>query len=272
LLDLEAARRYVVELINHDRALHDLPPVELDDDANAAGQDHAEDMLTHGYTAHWGADGSVPEERYTRAGGADFVSENAACFFDGQKRPVETGARFDPKLVEGIEAAFIGEKPPNDGHRLNILKLRHNRVGIGIAKTQGLAQPCLTEEFVDRYGEFDALPKKAKLGQTLRIAGSVSAPAEFAGVGLSRIEPAHPLSVQQLNETSTYRQPEPYVLYFPEGFKTPKPVTVSGRSFEISVPLSDGHTAGRYGVSIWARFPETGDEAVPISQRTIDVR
>jgi uncharacterized protein YkwD len=271
-LDLDAARRYVVELVNHDRALQDLPPVELDETASAAGQEHAADMVTHGYTAHWGSDGSVPEDRYTRADGTHFVQENAACFFDGQGREIERDAHYPPALLEAIEAAFIGEKPPHDGHRLNILKLRHNRLGVGIVKPVGVDQPCLAQEFIDDYGDYSALPRRAKIGQSIHVSGTVEAPAEFLGVGISRIEPAHPLNAKQLNETSTYRQPEPHVLYFPKGYKTPKPVSVSGRSFEIDVPLSEHGRVGRYGVSIWAKFPETGDEAVPISQRTIEVR
>lgn len=271
-LDLAAARHYVVELVNHDRARHGLDPVELDDVASVAGQDHTEDMVRHGYKGHWGTDGSVPEERYTRAGGTDVDQENAFCFFDGETRAIDSGATFDPALLETVEAAFIDEKPPNDGHRLNILKPRHNRVGIGIVKAAGVEQPCLSQEFVDDYGNYDALPRRAKVGQNVRIAGSVNEPAQFAGIGLSRIEAAHPLSARQINETTIYKMPGVYVLYSPKGYVTPKPVNVSGKSFEIEVPISDHGRKGRYGVSIWARFPETGDEAVPISLRIIEVR
>src|ERR1700675_435129 len=68
-MDVEQARRYVLSLVNRDRAANGLPPVVLDDTASRAGQRHADDMARSGYTAHWGTDGSVPEERYSDAGG-----------------------------------------------------------------------------------------------------------------------------------------------------------------------------------------------------------
>ena len=70
-MNLEQARRYVLALVNHDRAEHGLAPVVMDDAASRAGQRHAEDMARVGYTAHWGSDGSVPEQRYSEAGGSD---------------------------------------------------------------------------------------------------------------------------------------------------------------------------------------------------------
>src|SRR3954465_4424179 len=85
-LELETARRYVLELVNADRRATGLPPVERDEVAESAAQEHAEDMAHLGFTAHWGSDGSVPEERYTIPGGGRFGQENAACFSDAARR------------------------------------------------------------------------------------------------------------------------------------------------------------------------------------------
>src|SRR5690606_20037190 len=68
-LSQEQAERYVVQLVNRHRAAHDLKPVERDDVAAKAAQRHAADMTRVGFTAHWGSDGSVPEQRYSEAGG-----------------------------------------------------------------------------------------------------------------------------------------------------------------------------------------------------------
>jgi uncharacterized protein YkwD len=252
---LEDARRYVLGLVNRDRAEAGLDPVERDEIAERAGQRHVEDMTEHGFTAHWGTDGSVPEQRYTEAGGVHFAQENAACFFDGQAREIDKNPSFDAAMLDQIESAFIHEQPPNDGHRKNILKKWHNKVGIGLAKPVGVNQPCMAQEFVDEYGDYD---------------GCVEKPAEFGGVGLARIDRAQPLSVAHLNGTSSYPVPEPYVVYFPEGYKTPKPVKVQGNHFDIDLTLSHGGP-GRYQVSVWGRYP--GREAcVMVSLRTIDVR
>ncbi|HWO08033.1 MAG TPA: CAP domain-containing protein, partial [Polyangiaceae bacterium] len=101
-LDLEAARAYLLELVNRARAEHGLELVVRDETAEQAAQGHAEDMAHFGYTAHWGTDGSVPEERYTLAGGVHFVQENAACFFDGEQRALDPAARFSRSALEQI--------------------------------------------------------------------------------------------------------------------------------------------------------------------------
>lgn len=270
-MNADDAAKYVLALVNHDRAEEGLPAVEWDDTAAKAARNHVEDMARLGYTAHWGSDGSVPEQRYTEAGGVHLVTENAACFFDGEARELDAGAKYQAVDLEKIETAFMSETPPNDGHRKNILKKWHTRVGVGLATPRGVPQPCLVQEFVDEYGTYDDLPRTAHPGQTIRVAGEVKSPVKFGGVGISRIDLAKPLDVKHLLGTSTYPMPEPFVLYFPAGYKTPKPVKVDGNRFSIDVPLSDHGRPGRYGVSVWGNFP--GDDAlVMVSFRTVDVR
>jgi uncharacterized protein YkwD len=271
-LDLEAARKYVLDLVNRDRDAAGLEPVEFDETAQRAAQEHADDMAHLGYTAHWGSDGSVPEERYTKAGGVHFVLENAACFFDGQERALDADAGFSSALLEQIESAFVNERPPHDGHRKNILKSTHTGLGIGLAQPSAVAQPCMAQEFVDVRGTYSALPATARVGSTVHVAGEVAEPVTFGGVGVSRIEPRQPLSVKHLNGTSSYPIPAPFQTFFPAGFVTPKPVAVEGRRFSIDLPLSDRKRPGRYGVSIWGAYPGNEKDLVMLSLRVIDVR
>jgi uncharacterized protein YkwD len=271
-MDRETARQYVLALVNADRSAHGLPVLKRDAVAERAAQRHADDMAQRGFTAHWGSDGSVPEERYTQAGGEHFVQENAACFFDAEQRPLDPAARFEAAQLEQIEAAFMGEVPPHDGHRKNILKATHTGLGIGLAQPRGLAQPCMTQEFVDVRGEYAPLPARAARGQSVHVAGELAEPLQFGGIGLSRIEPRTRLSPRHLNGTSSYPIPAPYQTYFPQGFQTPKPVQLVGRKFSIDVPLSDEKRPGRYGVSVWGVYPNTGDQLVMVSLRIVEVR
>jgi uncharacterized protein YkwD len=271
-LSLEDAQKYALGLVNRDRAAEGLEPVEWDETAARAGRRHAEDMAKHGFTAHWGTDGSVPEQRYTEAGGTQFVQENAGCFFDGQSRELDPDPKFDPALIEKIQSAFINETPPNDGHRKNILKPVHNKVGIGLAKAAGVNQPCMSQEFLDEYGEYDDVPKTARIKQMIEVSGEVKAPVKFGGVGVGRIDLPEPLPPEHLNSTSIYRIPQPHILYFPEGFKTPKPVKLDGSKFEIEVPLDDRGKKGRYEISVWGNYPGSGKELVMISLRTVLVK
>jgi uncharacterized protein YkwD len=270
-LNLEQARKYVLKLVNRDRADNGLPPVSFDETATRAGQRHAEDMARAGYTAHWGTDGSVPEERYSDAGGTDFVQENAGCLADGQARAIETKPSFDAAMLERVEHAFMDEKPPHDGHRKNILKPGHSSLGVGVARPKGVDLACLSQEFVDDYGDYAALPQSAAAGSVLHIEGDVKGKVAFGGVGVGRIDPAKPLSAEHLNTTYTYAVPSPQDLYFPKGFVTKKPVEVSGKHFRIDVPLGKAGQSGRYEVSIWGKFPGAGEQLDMISLRVVSV-
>ncbi len=269
-MQLDDARAYVLALVNRDRADAGLDPVERDEVAERAGQRHAEDMSHRGFTAHWGSDGSVPEQRYSEAGGDQMVQENAACFFDGTERELDPNPVFLPEELEKIELAFIDEVPPNDGHKRNILKAAHTHLGVGLAKPKGIPQLCMAQEFVDRYGDYDSLPEKARPGDTITVAGEVHEPLQFGGVGIVRLDLPKPIAATQLNQTSTYPIPQPDVVYFPKGFETPKEVEFDGHRFRIDLPLDKG--AGLYEISVWAKFPDSGDSLLSSSIRTILVK
>jgi hypothetical protein len=253
-----------------------LTPVDLDEGPpTRGGQAHAEDMARNGYLGHWGTDGSVPEQRYTEAGGADMVLENASCFTDEHARTLDTGALVDPKNVEQAEDMFFHEVPPNDGHRKNILKPWHKRVGIGVAQPMAtpteIPVPCFAQEFVDPYGTYAAVPASMRVGDTLHVEGTIAAPATFAGVGLARVDGPRPLGVAELNRRRSYPVPTPYQMYWPPGFQTPIPVQVGGGRFAVNLPLSDGGRPGMYELSVWASVPGTRDLTM-VSLRTIQAK
>jgi uncharacterized protein YkwD len=270
LMNREDAGRYVVSLINYDRGKKGLPPVEWDDTAAKAGNRHAEDMTRHGFTAHVGTDGSVPEIRYTEAGGDGMVMENAGCLADGEAREVEKDPKFSADALEKIERAFMDEVPPMDGHKRNILTAWHTSVGVGLAQPKGLPLACMAQEFVDHYGSYDELPPKAKVGAKIRVKGSLHGPAKIAGIGLARIDKPTPKPPKELMKGHVYPIPKPYQTYFPKGFQTPIPVEVHGSDFSIEIPLSDHGRSGIYEVSVWAQVPQTSD-LVMVSLRTIAV-
>lgn len=264
------AEQYVLSLINRDRAAQGLPKVVWDEAAAAAGRRHVADLAAHGVTAHLGTDGSVPEQRYSEAGGEDMVMENAGCFADGIVRELDPDPLYKAEGLAKIEQAFMNEVPPHDGHRRNILTRSHTSVGVGIAQPRGLDMPCMVQEFTDDYGAYAPLPKKAKVGASLRVEGKLRAPATVAGVGLSRIPPRQPMTPAELSRTHGYAIPAPYAVFFPEGFKTKIPLKIdkASGSFSIDVPLSDGKKPGLYGVSVWATFAGS-KELVMVSLRTL---
>jgi len=270
-MPLAEARKYFLRLINRDREREGLEPVVMDGTAQKAAQEHADDMASHGYTAHFGTDGSVPETRYSAAGGTDIAFENAACFFDNTERKLDKGALFLAAELERIESAFINEKPPHDGHRKNILNPWHNRVGVGLAQPIGITVPCVAQEFVDHYGKYEPLPASAGVGTKIHVAGEIVEPAIFGAVAVARIDHPKARKPEDLNGTGSYQLPAPYATYLPKGFVTPIVVRVDGNRFSVDVPLDDGGRSGIYEVSVWGLVPESKD-LVTLSLRTIAVK
>jgi uncharacterized protein YkwD len=269
----DEARRWMLELINRDRASVGLGPVELDASAaQSAGQSHAEDMAARGFLSHWGSDGSVPEQRYTEAGGVDMVMENVSCFTDGRARSLDDHPRIDSRKIEAAEAMFFHEVPPNDGHRQNIVKPWHKRVGIGVAQPAitptEIPVPCIAQEFVDSFGAYGPLPRAAAVGSVVHVSGTVDPPASFVGVGIARIDAPTPLSVAALASRHSYPIPSPYEMLWRPGYRTPIPVRVSGGSFAVDVPMSEGGRPGLYEVSVWASMPGA-NRFVMVSLRTV---
>jgi len=265
----------MVALVNRDRATQGLGPVELDDGApTVAGQAHAEDMARLGYLGHWGSDGSVPEQRHTEAGGSDMVLENALCFTDEARRTLDPKALIDPAQVERAESMFFDEVPPNDGHRKNILKPGHTKVGIGVAQPIAtpteLPVPCFAQEFTDGYGSYAALPKRAKVGTVVRVEGSLAAGARPTGVGVARVVKPGPIAASDLNKRRSYPVPKPFQMYWGPGFVTPVPVKIDGGKLAIDVPLSDHAQPGLYEISVWAKLGKS-EEHTMVSLRTIVV-
>lgn len=272
-MTLAEAEHYALELINRDRAAHKLSPVKWDETAAKAGRGHVRDMAANGFTAHVGSEGDVPEQRYTEAGGSDLAMENVGCLADGVKRPLVQNPKIHAKAVEAVEQAFMAEVPPNDGHKKNILAKWHTSVGVGLAVAVGAEDvACMAQEFVDDYGDYDAVPKKLSVGAKLHVAGTVKKPLEAAGVGLARIDFGRRYKPDELNETHGYAVPDPYVTYFGKGYKTLIEVQIdaSRGTFSVDVPVDDKHRPGLYEVSVWAKFPGTKDLSI-VSLRTIEV-
>lgn len=263
----------MLALVNRDRATLGLPPVELDEGPpTLAGQAHAEDMAKLGYLGHWGSDGSVPEQRHTEAGGADMVLENALCFTDEAKRALDPKPTIDPAHLERAEALFFDEVPPNDGHRRNILKRGHTKVGIGIAQPVATATeiptPCVSQEFTDTYGSYGSLPKRAKVGVVVHVEATLAGGVKPTGVGVARVAAPKPLAASELNKRRSYPVPKAYQMYWGPGFVTPVPVKIDGQRLAIDVPLSDKGQPGLYEISVWGKLPGEGEHAM-VSLRTI---
>lgn len=276
MLNLAEARQYALDLINRDRATAGLKPVVIDEIASQAAARHVRDMAKNGFTAHWGTDGSVPELRYTEAGGDDMASENAGCYGDAKERTLNEQGPYDPAAIEKVESAYINEVPPNDGHRKNILNPSHNKVGIAVATAENSKVACLVHEFLDDYGDYKPLPRTARPGDNIHIEGTVKPPYKFGGIGVARIDLPKPISAKDLLKTGGYNMPQPHISFHTAEYKTPLPVKMNGNVFTFELPLNAAVLAnqnqGVYEIIVFVQTPSGGNELVPISLRTITVK
>jgi uncharacterized protein YkwD len=139
--DLEAVRAQLIDLLDEHRRAQGLGPFGIDPRAEAAAQSHALDMARSGVLRHVDPDGRTPFDRYHAQGGhARYYAENVAWYgLADQSRAALAGA------IDKLDAQMMAERPPDDGHRANIVSPLYDSVGIGIAV--GPNGIYLTEDF-----------------------------------------------------------------------------------------------------------------------------
>jgi hypothetical protein len=289
MLDPDQARSYLVSLINRDRQTLGLAPVTLDATASLAATPHTEEMVEFGYSSHWGLDGKKPDQRYTEGGGMDADAENGHFEihqrnssddpqFDDAKAPrrlpLTPNPRYARKTLDDIEAEFFGERPPNDGHRKNILEPNHNRVGIALsmASEAGLSRIACTQEFVDHYGSYEPIPRNVRREEAFAVKGTMAAGLHVSTVLLRYEDLPKPMSITDLAQTSSYGPSfaEPTVSFFPEDASAPIATrqTDAGEAFEVRITAGPTWRPGLYYLEIWARKPGATDP-ITVSRRTM---
>jgi uncharacterized protein YkwD len=259
-MGVEDARKYMVLLINRDRQTQGLRNVTLDELATRAGQGHTDEMVEYCYHGHWSLNGKKPDQRYTEAGGRNAVAENAwFSATHGETNssprviPVDAQPVFDKRQLEGIEASFFNEVPPNDGHRKNILNPNHTSVGIALSKaSQGEEWPragC-TEEFINRYGDYAPIPDSTASGSHFNVSGKLHAGTHLWSIDVMEEPLPKPMSVEELNQTGGYNNPTNRVAtYWPIAQQGSRSIEVRGgpfgEEFNVEVEVFTTYGFGR---------------------------
>lgn len=261
------ARRFMLDLINKDRAGYGLAPVRIDLVAQAAAMKHAQEMAENVYMAHWDLLGRKPWERYNEVGGRASVSENVAFVGTNpdsgtipQSLPLISPQEFPKKALAEMEEAMVNEKPPEDGHRKNILNPDHNGVGIGLAVSAdgGTMRVVLDQEFTDDYGTFSEMPRTLPVTSGLKVAGTLARGVKISNVLLDWEPTPKSMSPQQLNKTHSYGWPTTTVeACWPAPYKTDARVETSTKadrqSFSVTMPSLKNAQPGVYYVIVSAQ-------------------
>jgi uncharacterized protein YkwD len=139
---VDAHERYLLELINKDRAASDVPELTLNVKLSAAAEGHNLWMLTSGSFSHTGEGGSTPGDRMKAAG----------YVFSGSWSWGENIAWGSTRSPSGYmdEVELLHRNLMNSaGHRANLLNANFKEIGLDLAigMFQGRSAAMVTENF-----------------------------------------------------------------------------------------------------------------------------
>lgn len=202
----------ILAQINQDRSQQGLKPVVWDETAAQAARAHVQEEADQGYISHWGMDGRKPQQRYTLGGGLDAVQENESVTLWTKGGFLGISQEELLKTVTEHEVSMVNEKPPDDGHRKNILEPHHTGVGIAIAV--GKYGVAMAQEFTNHYLEMKPVPKTAAPGEKVTLSGRVLPGAAISGIYAIWEELPQPLGKDELMKTHSYSDPTFENLHF----------------------------------------------------------
>jgi hypothetical protein len=270
-------------MINRDRQLYRLPPVQLDLEASAIGDAYCRTQIRNGTTGHFTTDGLAPYMRYSFSGGNDAISENAAAW----SASYAFNDRALYEMSRRSEDAMMAEMPPNDGHKRTILDPNATHVGIGMAWERGEFR--LVHEFVRRYVAWTRpLPRHANAADTVIVSGAPLAGASIEAITVHHEPPPGVMTASAASAIQRYALPEKRKEYLPRlkseytrrsdgGLAYTRREYSDGRrgdfyvgkdgAFSFAVPFTEG--AGVYTVVVWVK---RSDAATAVSASNVSIR
>ena len=239
--------------INADRTAAGVPAVAYDLVAAKAADAFCQDAALARVMGHWDLAGRAPYDRFADAGGVDWSGEN----FSGSSR---IGATFSEAELTGLlleaHGRMMAERPPDDGHRRNVLDPDWTHVGIGVALEGGEFR--MTEEFTRHVAEWVELPR-----QRVRAGGTAPVAVQLPkGWNLATVEIAHerfprPLSAGEIARRRSYAFPaasQKILPILPSAFRyadgSRGEAAVRNGLVRVDVPLDSG--SGSYWVLVYA--------------------
>ncbi|MDQ3281822.1 MAG: CAP domain-containing protein [Acidobacteriota bacterium] len=258
-------RQHILTLINRDRALYHLPPVELDLELSSLGDEYCAKQIRYGTNGHYTVDGQPPYMRYSLAGFNDGLSENAAAW----SANYSFSDRALYEMARRSEDAMMAEMPPNDGHRKTLLDPHATHVGIGVSWHGGEFR--LVQEFVRRYVDWTRpLPRHANVGETVTLAGRPLSGMQIEAISVHYEKAPEAMPAHVANAFESYSLPDNRKDYLPrlkQDYRLNQNGTIEitrreyadgrrgdfyvGKSgdFSFQVPFTEG--AGVYTVVVW---------------------
>lgn len=275
LLTLDEARLYLLTIINRDRVANKLNALEIDPIATAAGQAHADEGASRHRLSHWSVDGRKPVQRYTEAGGQDYVMENGYGVRDLPSNYVPSDPPlFDRKELDDCHRSMMTEVPPNDGHKQNILNPTHTHLGVGLSALHQKDYPQIlslyvAEEFVTRKGTYSTLPPFLVPGVAVNFDGKLDQGYTFDAVHIYKEPLPKPINPPPSGGYSL--APDYVISAFPSRPLPESRVETNGESFKGSFTPGPSWKPALYYIYVWAK-PPGRTKSVVVSLRAIPLR
>ncbi len=295
-MSLDQARDYMLSLINRDRKKMNVPPVALDPVATKAAQWHCDEMARGLFNAHFHPDGKKPVQRYNESGGLDYVAENSRGLVPQPPWSAKLSAdqRFSRDAIDKEQSVYFDEKPPRDGHRLNILDPQHTHVGIALNMMDCLTPGAdtaryliSTQEFLNKYGSFSASTNRLSKGTRYVLTGELDSGMAPYAVDVYREALPEPVSVKVLQRDRQYNHytngSEKIASIFPaagsaataslrsSGADPPGKLSVTARSFRFECSPAAKWKSGLYYFLVWAR-KQGASAPVPVSVHAVPLQ
>ncbi|OIV36023.1 hypothetical protein BIV57_18515 [Mangrovactinospora gilvigrisea] len=139
-----AAVAQVLELINKARAQQGLSPLTISTGLTTSATRHTMTMAGGCGLSHQCPGEAGLGDRETAAG----VKWGAAGENIGEGGPVDNTSAAIARMAVGLTQGMLDEKPPNDGHRKNILSSSYSHIGISVYR-DAKGTVWLTQDFSD---------------------------------------------------------------------------------------------------------------------------
>jgi uncharacterized protein YkwD len=210
----------MVERINDDRSLADLPPVEWDAAAADVADQFCARALRDGTVGHYTLSGLSPLHRNGLSGVTDLLRENI-CAWMWSRATYDWTEGEIVRILHDFQDDMLAEHPPNDGHRQAILDPYATHVGIGLAVSANEIR--YAQEFVARHVDVEPIPEVCGPDDRVILKGKVREPDKYIleFICVFHEPPPEPLTVDECRQRMTYAFPEQRKdlrPYLPEGY------------------------------------------------------
>jgi uncharacterized protein YkwD len=121
--DLQLVQAAVLCLINRERAQNGEAPLKLNEQLEAAAEEHSQELISDDYFAHISPSGETPVDRIRTTG---YIPNSTDGYVIGENLAWGT---YDLATPQAIVSAWIASPE----HLANILEAQYTETGIGVA-------------------------------------------------------------------------------------------------------------------------------------------